>query len=156
MREDNEFMNRLATWLIAWMVRGSAVLGIALSAMVPGQAVEDQRSIPEPVAIWASSPLDVMIAFPRPVTTRLADSLVGRTIPYFHAKPPALPVGSIRIAGARLIDNGRTMVVATDPHSSPAAYHLDLAPAGETRHDPGVQPDGRRGRLVARSGAWRW
>lgn len=132
MREDNEFMNRLASWLMAWMVRGNAVVGIALSGMVLRQAVEDRRSIPEPVAIWASSPLDVMIAFPCPVTMRLADSLVGRTIPYFHAKVPALPVGSIRIAGARLIDDGRTMVVATDPHSAPAAYHLDLAPAGET------------------------
>ncbi len=66
------------------------------------------------------------------VTAGLADSLVGRTIPYFQAKAPAQPVGSIRIAGARLVDDGRTVIVATDPHSSPAAYQLDLAPAGKT------------------------
>jgi putative heme-binding domain-containing protein len=92
--------------------------------------MEDHSSIPEPVAIWASSPLEMVIAFPRPVTTRLAEALAGRTVPYFQAKSPSA-IGSIRIAGARLIDDGRTVIVATDPHSSPADYRLDLAPTGK-------------------------
>jgi putative heme-binding domain-containing protein len=132
-------MKPVARSLIAWTLSGSALVGIALSGTVLGEALEDQAGIPEPAAIWASSPLDITIAFPRHVTARLADSLVGRTIPYFPPKAtsatqsvPLLPIGSIRIAGARLIDDGRTVIVATDPHSSPAAYHLDLAPAGKT------------------------
>jgi putative heme-binding domain-containing protein len=126
-------MKSVAKSLITWTVCGSVFLRIALSGMVAGLAVDEQQSIPDPAAIWASSPLDITIAFPRPVTARVADALVGRTIPYFQTKPPAPPVGSIRIAGARLIDAGRTVVVATDPHSSPAVYRLDLAPTGKTR-----------------------
>jgi putative heme-binding domain-containing protein len=139
MRDEDHCMKPVATSLIAWTVCGSVFLGIALPGMVLGRALEDHGSIPDPVAIWASSPLEIVIAFPRPAPARLADSLVGRTIPYFQATTPsaagsvsALPIGSIRIAGARLIDDGRTAVVATDPHSSPAAYRLDLAPTGKT------------------------
>jgi putative heme-binding domain-containing protein len=132
MTEYDPFMKTVATSLITWTVCGIGLFGIALSVMVLGQTLDQQQSIPDPAAIWASSPLDITIAFPRPLTARLADSLVGRTIPYFEAKAPALPVGSIRIAGARLIDDGRTVVVATDPHSSPAVYRLDHAPAGKT------------------------
>jgi putative heme-binding domain-containing protein len=138
-KEHFQLMKPMASSLIAWTLSGSAFIGIVLSGMLQGRAVDDQSSIPEPAAVWASSPLDITIAFPRNVTTRLAHSLVGRTIPYFEAKAlsatgsaPDLPIGSIRIAGARLIDGGRTVIVATDPHSSPAAYQLDLAPVGKT------------------------
>src|SRR4051794_13043168 len=104
---DNDFMTRVATPLKPWALRGILFLSIALSGLALGQEIEDHGTIPEPAAIWASSPLDITIAFPRHVTAGMADSLVGRTVPYFQAKAPsatgsapALPIGSIRIAGA--------------------------------------------------------
>ena len=132
MREGFNLMTHVANPLVGWIVCRTVLLTIPLGGHALRQGLEGGQTIPEPAAIWASSPLELTIAFPRPVSARLAESLVGHTIPYSQIKPPALPIGSIRIAGATLIDEGRTMILATDPHSSPAVYRIDLAPAGKT------------------------
>ncbi len=40
-----------------------------------------------------------------------------------------MPIGSLRIVDARLIDGGRTLVLATDPHPRVARYRLPLSTA---------------------------
>jgi putative heme-binding domain-containing protein len=106
--------------------------------VIQGQAGEDEKSIPSPVAIWPSGPLELVAAFPVPVSVTLANSLVGRTIPYFDATKPGgtskqstAPLGSIRIAGARLADDRRTLILVTDPHPWPAIYQLVLGQASQ-------------------------
>lgn len=86
-----------------------------------------------PIAIWASGPLEVIAAFERPVERSLAESLTGKDIPFFEIKasdsgrvPSSKPIGAIHIAGVRLADDGRTMILATDPHPRPARYVLPL------------------------------
>ena len=47
----------------------------------------------------------------------------------------AAPLGTLRIAGAKLLDEGRTLLLATDPHPRVARYELVLGPtrkAGQT------------------------
>jgi putative heme-binding domain-containing protein len=88
----------------------------------------------QPVAVWPTGPLQVIAAFDRPIDPSAAKSLIGRTISYFETRPdvpgqasPAKPLGALRIVGARLIDDGRTLVLATDPHPRVARYRLPLA-----------------------------
>src|SRR4051794_18607366 len=81
-----------------------------------------------PVA-WPAGPLDVRVAFDRPVDPSLARALVGRSIPYGEPKSKE-PLGRLRIAAARLDDGGRTLVLATDPHPREAVYTLNLLAAG--------------------------
>jgi putative heme-binding domain-containing protein len=86
-----------------------------------------------PVAVWPAGPLEVIVAFDRPIDQTLARSLVGKDIPFFESNSSILssarsqkPLGSIRIAGTRLIDEGRTLILATDPHPRAARYILPL------------------------------
>ncbi len=92
-----------------------------------------------PVAVWPPGPLEVIAAFDRPIDPAAAKSLIGRTISYFETQsdvpgqaPPAKPLGALRIVGARLIDDGRTLVLATDPHPRVARYRLPLSDRGRT------------------------
>ncbi len=92
-----------------------------------------------PVAVWPAGPLQVIAAFDRPIDPMAVKSLVGRTIPYFDTQsslpgqvPPAEPSGALRIVGARAIDDGRTLVLATDPHPRVARYRL---PVSDTTYD---------------------
>ncbi len=99
---------------------------------------------PRVVAAWAAGPLEARVAFDRPIGPEVATSLVGTRIVfgddvkagdrYIPRKPGELPPGgpkaeargSLRIAAARLIDGGRTLVLVTDPHSRDATYALNL------------------------------
>jgi len=91
--------------------------------------------LPLPSAVWPAGPLDLAVAFPRPVDADWARSLVCKTISYFEPvrsgeKLPAvpLPLGKLRIAGVRQTDEGKTLLLATDPHPSAARYELILGP----------------------------
>jgi putative heme-binding domain-containing protein len=85
---------------------------------------------------WASGPLDVVVALPRPADAAAVAGLVGRTIPYFEEAAEgatAEPLGTLHIAGAVAEDEGRTLRLAVDPQPRPARYVLDLgaiAPGG--------------------------
>jgi hypothetical protein len=106
--------------------------------MMTLRAVSGDRAFPRPVAVWPSGSLDLLVAFPESITPAMANSLVGRTISYTEsgrradqvASPPR-PAGVLRIAGARLADSGRTLLLATDPHPRPAHYRLHLGAAAD-------------------------
>jgi putative heme-binding domain-containing protein len=84
---------------------------------------------PAVVAAWASGPLDVYVALDRPVEPDAAAKLVGRTVPYFEeGEGDGKPLGSLKVAGARAEDDGRTLVLATDPHARPSRYVPALEP----------------------------
>jgi len=100
-------------------------------------AQEHQRRGPtiHPVVVWPSGPLEVIAAFDKPIDPALARSIIGRTIPYVETLaatpdrvPSSLPSGALRVVGARLIDDGRTLVLATDPHPRVGRYLLPLSP----------------------------
>lgn len=75
------------------------------------------------------------MAFPAPADPQWARSLIGRSISYFDPareaafKPSAaVPLGTLHIAGVKLADQGRTLILATDPHPRAARYTIDLGP----------------------------
>lgn len=108
---------------------------------------------PQPVAAWASGPLEVRVAFDRPIDPQAA-GLAGATIPFgSHVraadrheahKPPyeavkrqeTAPRGTLKVTSASLADDGRTLALATDPHPWDVTYALTL---------PGVRAEGRAG-----------
>jgi putative heme-binding domain-containing protein len=95
-----------------------------------------------PVAIWPSGPLEVVVAFAQPVDATVERNLIGRNIPYFVFGEPDRdrksnqPAGTIRIAGARLTDDRRTLVLATDPHPRVARYQLPSSPVERSTVSP--------------------
>ncbi len=111
-----------------------ASLLIALASAFLTHAAEPT---PKPITAWAAGPLEARIAFDRDVPRALADALVGTRIisgddvkagdRYVASQPsnPDTPArGSLRIAAARV--EGRTLILATDPHSRDTAYALWL------------------------------
>lgn len=93
------------------------------------------------IAAWAAGPFEARIAFDRPIATDVAGSLVGRSIAYDESRPtvhskPSTALegpdarGSLRIVAARTVDDGRTLVLTTDPHPRAATYSLDLPIGG--------------------------
>jgi putative heme-binding domain-containing protein len=87
---------------------------------------------PHAVAVWPAGPLEVRVALDRPIEASVAKRLVETAIPFGPAGRPA--EGSVRIAAARLADQGRTLVLATDPHPRAAVYHLKVPVSGATHN----------------------
>ncbi len=96
---------------------------------------------PKVIAVWASGPLEVRVAFDRAAMSEGLSGLVGTRIVFgdgvkpgdrFVARKPGDPPiearGSLRIAAARLDDGGRTLVLSTDPHPRDTTYALSLPP----------------------------
>ncbi|HEU5118202.1 MAG TPA: hypothetical protein VFT74_16410, partial [Isosphaeraceae bacterium] len=90
-------------------------------------ATSSRAEEPAVVAVWPSGPMEVRVAFDRAVDPARVQALEGRTID-FHARSsttqPAPLRGSIRIAGARLTDDNRQAILATDPHPIDGVYVL--------------------------------
>src|SRR5262245_12064763 len=110
------------------------VVGGVTTTLGQGTAPAHREPAPRPVAVWPPGPLEVIAAFEKPVDPAVATSMIGRTIAYEDIRgdrpePPAAPgpAGRLRIVGARLVDDGRTLVLATDPHPRPARYLLPLS-----------------------------
>jgi len=141
-----------------------------IAALAAGLAPGAEPPAPRPLA-WPAGPMEVRVAFPRPIDPAGVAGLAGRTIPF--GEPPGGggggAIGAIRIAGAKLADGGRTLILFTDPHSRRATYTLDLpglraagGPAGgeAVRLDydlSGVAvtwDDGKAGATPAWSGWW--
>jgi putative heme-binding domain-containing protein len=108
---------------------------IMLGRFPAAPAASPEVDFPRPVAVWPSGPLDLVLSFPRSITPAMADSLVGRSISYRESRPATTgresserPLGTLRIAGARLADSGRTLVLSTDPHPRAARYRIHLGP----------------------------
>jgi len=129
--------------------RGPAIaLLVACAASASArQAASDGRDAPaRPVAVWPAGPLEVIAAFDRPVDPAAAKAMIGRTIPYHDIRrdgpgqpPPARPDGTLRIVAARLADDGRTLVLATDPHPRVARYLLPLPGATASYDLTGIE-----------------
>ena len=94
---------------------------------------------PRAVAAWLAGPMEVRIALDRPVQPDIAKALVGRTIRVDESArgleslgapcaPPFSTSEGPTIAAARLEDDGRTLVLTTDPHPRPAVYFLAIPP----------------------------
>jgi putative heme-binding domain-containing protein len=126
----------------------AAVVDVSVSATFA--QTEPRRSpAPRPVAVWSPGPLDVVAAFDTKVDSGRLTDLVGKTISYFEVerrpdnRAATRPLGSLRIAGARLTDDGRTLFLATDPHPRMARYVLPLAPTeGRVARDHPVDAAG--------------
>jgi putative heme-binding domain-containing protein len=129
------------------------------SAQGPAAAAGDPAL--RTVVVWPPGPLEVIAAFDRPIGSDLANWFVGRTIPYREAPAadaprraaalPSQPSGALRIVAARLRDEGRTLVLATDPHPRVARYLLPLP--GRVAAQQEARAAGRPDEGRARAGA---
>ena len=103
-----------------------AVSGFTIG-WAPAMAAED-----DPVVVWPSGPLEVIVASGGPIAAADASAMVGRAIAYDDPRSErtgaAAPAHTLRIVGARLADGGRTLVLATDPNPIPALYRLPWPP----------------------------
>jgi putative heme-binding domain-containing protein len=81
---------------------------------------------PTPVLAWPNGPLETRVAFDRPADESMAKAMIGKTITFGGKDGDTSSQGTMRIAGARLADGGRTLILATDPHSRDATYHLTV------------------------------
>jgi putative heme-binding domain-containing protein len=102
---------------------------IALMLLATAAGPMAGGSTPTPSAIaWPSGPMEVRIAFHEPIEADAAAGAVGRPIAFRSPSAPddGEPIGSLRIAGVRREDEGRTLVLLTDPHPSEASYRADL------------------------------
>lgn len=133
--------------------RGAALLLLAVLVVIPpvvaglsSGAATWRGDVSRPVAIWPAGPLEVVAVFDRPVDRGLATALIGQTIPYRepHLKQPGAPPadrpdGALRIVGTKLLDEGRTLRLATDPHPRVARYRLQLGDVEATYDLSGVE-----------------
>ena len=91
----------------------------------------DQAGLP--AVAWPSSPIEVTVAFTAPVPPAIAATLVGQPISYHELKSDIRPAArssapqrSLRIAGVCQADDGKTLILATDPHPRLARYQIQL------------------------------
>ena len=98
-------------------------------AICSGAPAEPRR----PVA-WPAGPMEVHVAFPRPVAPTLAAALVGKSIGFAEAGQSRAG-GQLQVAAARLADAGRTLILTTDPHSRQGTYSLALPDGGSITYD---------------------
>ncbi|WP_165069080.1 c-type cytochrome [Paludisphaera rhizosphaerae] len=106
--------------------RRHAPIGLAFSLLVLSTA-----AAPPEATVWTPGPLEVAVALPQPVDASTAAALAGRTIAYYEdgegmPGPSAEPLGALKIAGVKVEDGGRLLVLATDPHPRQARYVLPL------------------------------
>ncbi len=78
------------------------------------------------LAAWPSDPLTVQVALDRPLDLALLDRLTNSEIPFRVHAEDSEPTGTLRVAGARLEDDGQTLVLLTDPHPTESTYTLNL------------------------------
>jgi putative heme-binding domain-containing protein len=112
-----------------------AAIAVALAfAFVSTRIGAAPAALPRLVAIWPTGPLEVRAAFEQPLDAALAKSMVGKTISFggvarVGAEPAGTQqqAGTLRIAAALLADQGRTLILATDPHPREAVYRTQIA-----------------------------
>jgi putative heme-binding domain-containing protein len=76
--------------------------------------------------------MEARVAFDRAVDPELARRVVGESVGFGEGEKPGVvgrpggDRGALRVAAARLVDEGRTLVLVTDPHPREATYRLAL------------------------------
>ena len=106
---------------------------------------------PQPAAIWASGPQEVTVAFDRPIDPSVAAEVAGMKIEFgefvstadrFEKLKPSYQTvkdqdstsrGKLRVVGARLSADRRSLALTTDPHPQSVHYAVTL---------PGIKADG--------------
>ena len=87
---------------------------------------------PKVVVAWAVGPMEARVAFDRAVDPEVARRVVGESIGFGEGEKPGVvgrpggDRGALRVAAAKLVDDGRTLVLITDPHPREATYRLTL------------------------------
>jgi putative heme-binding domain-containing protein len=144
------------------------VLAIVLAVIGPRSGLAQPAAADRPVlplAVWPPGPLEVVATFDRPLDPAAAQAMVGRTIAYQDANgsgtdpaAAARPAGRLRIVGARRLDDGRTLALATDPHPRVARYLLPLSGAAAPYDLSGVEAAWSEGDDPAGGPKWsgRW
>lgn len=93
----------------------------------PGALSGPEPARPAPI-VWPAGPMQVRVALSRQVGETEARAVVGKTIPFEAAdRVPTAGRGALHIAAASLEDEGRTLVLTTDPHPYEARYTLPLS-----------------------------
>ena len=119
----------------ALRVFSALVVVTATLTVGPARTSAQDGAVRSPAAVWPAGPLELVLAFPVPADPQWTRSFIGKSISYFDpvrkidGEPSAsAPLGTLRIAGAKLVDQGRTLLLATDPHPQVARYELVLGP----------------------------
>jgi len=75
---------------------------------------------------WPAGPLEARVALAEPIAQAEADRLVGGSIRFGRPGPDKRleAEGALAIAGVRLEDDGRALVLLTDPHPTEAVYEI--------------------------------
>jgi putative heme-binding domain-containing protein len=118
------------------------IVGMTTTGFSQERGAASRDAPVRPVAVWPAGPLAVIAAFDRPIEPDVAKAMIGRMIRYGDPRTGgpgpkstvAKQAGDLRIAAARLIDDGRTLVLATDPLPRVARYVLPL-PGATTSYD---------------------
>ena len=118
------------------MLRSPLVAILALaSTLSPNGPGASAAETPGPVFAWPAGPMEVRVAFDGPIGPEAARGFAGRSIlggDLAELGDPSNPGrasatrGRVGIAAARLVDEGRTLVLETDPHSWAGSYLLPL------------------------------
>ena len=125
--------NRRVRWALVLLAVATLPVGMTIAVVASLVRPGPPPPTPKVVAAWASGPMEVRVAFDRPIDPVVAAHAVGRPIRF--GAPAADPPGqgrpggnggSLRIAAARLLDAGRTLLLVTDPHPREATYSLRL------------------------------
>ncbi len=96
---------------------------------------------PHAAVVWAVDALEVVAAFDQPLDPKTPGSLVGQAISYDDLQGQAKSSPrKLRIAAARLEDDGHTLILVTDPHPRNTLYHPPIPGAGSYSLS-GVQAD---------------
>ncbi|HXT60188.1 MAG TPA: ThuA domain-containing protein [Pirellulales bacterium] len=139
------------------------------------------HAAPQPVAAWPVGPLELRVAFDRPVDASLVESWRDAEIEYGDYVRPAdryeslrppyavvqqqlqTPRGKLRVAAARLSDDRRTLSLTTDPHGLRTSYSLMLPGLGSAAAadelpaiDLGYDLSGAAVEWVSADGRRRW
>ncbi len=93
------------------------VLALGLLVLAFGQDVPQPRV----VASWPAGPMETRVAFDAPWDESKGQALVGKAVRFVTDWKFE---GELAIAAAHLRDEGRTLVLATDPHSVNASFFL--------------------------------
>jgi putative heme-binding domain-containing protein len=112
------------------------------------------KSAPQPILAWPSGPMEVRVAFDRPVPEGMLDASKAEITfgEYVRAadrfellKPPykavqdqgQYPRTNLRVASAHWSSDRRTLILTTDPPSHRVSFGLTLPLASRVSHGPG-------------------
>jgi putative heme-binding domain-containing protein len=105
---------------------------VGLVGWISSTLASGAEPAPKVVVAWAVGPMEARVAFDRAVDPEVARRVVGESIGFGEGEKPGAvgrpggDRGALRVAAAKLVDEGRTLVLLTDPHPREATYRLVL------------------------------